>query len=304
MSSEAGVAVARIGLLGKPHYRGIAAPVDTLRRVAESRSIELFATGPLRELVPEARELALDGVDLLVTLGGDGTLLEGARRVAPHGTPVLGVNLGHLGFLTAVAPEDLEDALERVLAGDYWIESRFTLQAEVHEQGAERPRPGTHLAVNDLVVHSGGGSARLVRVGLYAGEEEDEVGIYRADGIILATPTGSTAYSLAAGGPIISPTVECILATPICPHTLALRPLVLPAETLLTLRVLDKGEPLVLTVDGRDSARLGWEDRVAVRRGSVQARLVRFAGQSFFGTLRRKLHWGIAQTYRDPGDDE
>lgn len=302
MSSEAGVAVARIGLLGKPHYRGIDAPVEILRRVAESRSIELFASDGLRELVPEALPLAFDGVDLLVTLGGDGTLLEGARCVAPHGTPVLGVNLGHLGFLTAVPPDQLDDALERVLAGNYWIEPRFTLEAEVLGREAESER-ACHLALNDVVVHSGGGSARLVRVGLYVGHEEEEVGIYRADGVILATPTGSTAYSLAAGGPIISPAVECILATPICPHTLALRPLVLPADTLLTLRVLDRGDPLVLTVDGKDAARLEFEDRVSVRRGSVQARLVRFAGQSFFGTLRRKLHWGIAQTYRDTNEE-
>ncbi|HUH13030.1 MAG TPA: NAD(+)/NADH kinase, partial [Longimicrobiales bacterium] len=157
--------------------------------------------------------------------------------------------------------------------------------------------------LNDAVVHQGGGT-RLVRIGLYVGEEEDEVGIYRADGIILSTPTGSTAYSLAAGGPIITPAVECILATPICPHTLALRPLVLPADALLTLRVLTRGEPVILTVDGQDTAELTWNDRVVVRKGDLQARLVRFAGQSFFGTLRRKLHWGIAQSYRDPGDDE
>ncbi|HUH12943.1 MAG TPA: NAD(+)/NADH kinase, partial [Longimicrobiales bacterium] len=148
-STEAGVAVARIGLVGKSHYRGISEPMRVLRALAEERGLELFADENLREIVPEASPLALESLDLLVTLGGDGTLLEGARRVAPHGTPVLGVNLGHLGFLTAVAPEDLGDALERVLAGDYWTERRFTLETRVWDAGADQPRREPALALND-----------------------------------------------------------------------------------------------------------------------------------------------------------
>lgn len=295
--------IERIGVVGKPHYRGIDPALDALKRFARGQGIPLQAEPALAERLPDAEPLDPSGIDLLVTLGGDGTLLKGARLVAAHGTPVLGINLGHLGFLTAAAPEELGAGLGKLLEGDYWLEPRFTLSAEIVEHDASTPRPGSILALNDAVLHQAG-SARLIRIGLYVGEDEEEVAVYRADGLILSTPTGSTAYSLAAGGPIVTPAVECLLATPICPHTLSLRPLVLPASTRVTLKVITRSDDLVLTVDGKEGARLCWRDRVILRRGDSDIHLVRFPGQSFFATLRRKLHWGIAQTYRDAAGNE
>lgn len=289
MMTGGGPRFGRIGVIGHAGYAGLEAALDTLRRFADTHGLELLAEEPLRRFLPEAGEFAAGAVDLLVTLGGDGTLLRGARHVAPHGTPVLGVNLGYLGFLTTIAPRELESALERVEQGDYWLDRRLTLEAKViHE---DEPGAG-YIALNDAVLHKGG-FARVVRLAVYVGDDREEVGTYSADGIIVSTPTGSTAYSLSAGGPIVAPAVDCILATPICPHTLVVRPLVLPAEAVIVVEVLTPSEEMILTVDGQEGATLAPGDRVLVRRGSAEVPLVRFPGQSFFSTLRRKLHWGI-----------
>ncbi len=138
-----------------------------------------------------------------------------------------------------------------------------------------------------------GGFARVIRLAVYIGEELEEVGTYSADGIILSTPTGSTAYSMSAGGAIVVPTVECILATPICPHTLAVRPLVLPADSQVVIEVREPSEELVLTIDGQEGKALNPGDQLVVRKGQATVPLVRFGGQSFFTTLRRKLNWGV-----------
>ncbi|MGH7444647.1 MAG: NAD(+)/NADH kinase, partial [Longimicrobiales bacterium] len=244
----------------------------------------------LLDRLPGAADFVPDDVDLLVTLGGDGTLLRGARLVAARHVPVLGVNLGYLGFLTSIAPQELETALPRVFAGDYWLDERFTLDARV-VNGSGVPGP-SYLALNDAVLHKGG-FARVIRLAVHVGPDRQEVATYTADGIILSTPTGSTAYSLSAAGPVVHPAVDCILATPICPHTLVLRPLVLPATVEITVEVLSPTEELILTVDGQDGAELHPSDRLVVRRGDAVVPLVRFASQSFFTTLRRKLHWGL-----------
>lgn len=279
----------RIGLVGRAGYPGLDSALATVRHFADAQHLELSAEEPLRTLVPGAGEFRPDTVDLLLTFGGDGTLLRGARLVAPHHTPVLGVNLGYLGFLTSIAPGELRVSLERLLAGDFWLDQRFTLEARV----VNGRRPGAaYVALNDAVLHKGG-FARVIRLAVFVGDPAEEVGSYSADGIILATPTGSTAYSLSASGPIVVPAVECILATPICPHTLAVRPLVLPATETITVQVLSPSEELVLTVDGQEGEALQAGDKLVVRRGAASVPLVRFPGQSFFSTLRRKLAWGI-----------
>lgn len=285
------VRIERIGVVGHEGYEGLDSALEAVRGFAAAHGLELFVEAPIRSLAPDAGELRPDAVDLLLTLGGDGTLLRGARHVAPYGTPVLGVNLGYLGFLTSVPPAELRPALERIRAGEYWLDRRFTLEASVTRDGSTGP---AYLALNDAVLHKGG-FARVVRLAVYMGGEQEAIGSYSADGIIVSTPTGSTAYSLSAGGPIIVPTVDCIIATPICPHTLAVRPLVVPAATEITIEVLDPSEEIILTVDGQEGATLQPRDRVVVRRGDAEVPLVRFAGQSFFSTLRRKLHWGIGR---------
>lgn len=280
----------RVGVVGHSDY---ALLKDTLSRLADfagREGVSLFYEPGLREAVGNGQELTADachGLDLLLTLGGDGTLLRGARMVAREGVPVLGVNLGHLGFLTSAPRDEMEAGLSRWLAGDFSIDERLVLL--VHTETAEGERGRDHLALNDAVLHKGG-AARVIRLSMTA--TRDVVGSYSADGIILATPTGSTAYSLSAGGPIVSPAVDCIIATPICPHTLGVRPLILPADETVTVEVLSPTQELLLTIDGQESETLVPGQRVVVRRAPQPVRLVRFPGQTFFSTLRRKLKWG------------
>lgn len=286
----ADVRLDRIGILGRPGHPNFEPALRALHRVLAANGARLFREDALAGLIPDAQDFEPGEIDLLITLGGDGTLLRGARMVAPHGTPVLGINLGYLGFLTSIAPEELETRLPLLFAGDYWLDTRFTLEARVVSGSGESE--ATYVALNDAVLHKGG-FARVVRLAMYVGPDPQEVASYSADGIILSTPTGSTAYSLSAGGPVVDPSVECIIATPICPHTMLVRPLVLPASSEIVVEALSPTNELILTVDGQDGAGLHPGDRLVVRRGEAVVRLVRFAGQSFFSTLRRKLHWAL-----------
>ena len=280
----------RIGVVGHPRYAKFVAALARLDALARREGAELYYEDELVEHAVGGRELTPDVVptlDLMLTLGGDGTLLRGARRVAQQATPVLGINLGHLGFLTSAAPDEMERALTMWFAGDFTIEERMSLAIRFSPH--DGVPGGEYIALNDAVLHKGG-AARVIRLLVRASEEE--VGTYSADGIILSTPTGSTAYSLSAGGPIVSPTVHCIIATPICPHTMSVRPLVLPADEVVTVEVLSPTEELILTIDGQEHERLHPGARITVSRCPEPVRLVRFAGQTFFSTLRRKLNWG------------
>ncbi|MDQ3606676.1 MAG: NAD(+)/NADH kinase [Gemmatimonadota bacterium] len=280
----------RVGVTGHARYAILHATLGRTVAFAEREGIRLYLEEDLLPLASGGELLTpelLPELDLLLTLGGDGTLLRGARMVAPHGVPVLGINLGRLGFLTSVGPEELETALGAVQRGEIRLDERMVLDASA--EGADGVCHGSFLALNDAVLHKGG-FARVIRLAVYA--DGEEVGTYSADGIILATPTGSTAYSLSAGGPIVVPTIDCIVATPICPHSLAVRPLVLPAHERITVEVLSPSEELILTVDGQDGAALAPGDRLVVSRAETPLCLVRFPGQSFFSTLRRKLQWG------------
>lgn len=281
----------RIGVVGHSNYAILGETVARLQAFARREAVSLFFEADLaghvgdgaHALTPELRR----NLDLLVTLGGDGTLLRGARMVAADGVPVLGINLGHLGFLTSAPRDEVEEALAHWLAGDFEIDARMVLA--VHAEDGDGRAGRTHLALNDAVLHKTG-AARVIRLSMRA--QRDVVGSYSADGIILSTPTGSTAYSLSAGGPIVSPSVDCIIATPICPHTLGVRPLILPADETVTVEVLSPTEELILTIDGQEHERLVPGQRVVARRAPEPVRLVRFAGQTFFQTLRRKLKWG------------
>lgn len=287
---SAGTGPRRVGVVGHSDYALLKETLARLVDFAGREGVSLFFEAPLRDSLGDGQVLTADAcqrLDLLLTLGGDGTLLRGARMVAREGVPVLGVNLGHLGFLTSAPREGMEAALTRWLAGDFSIDERLALS--VYAETADGERGREHLALNDAVLHKGG-AARVIRLSMTA--RHDVVGSYSADGIILSTPTGSTAYSLSAGGPIVSPTVDCIIATPICPHTLGVRPLILPADETVTVEVLSPTQELLLTIDGQESETLVPGQRVVVRRAPQAVRLVRFPGQTFFSTLRRKLKWG------------
>lgn len=280
----------RVGVAAHSNYELLRETLARLQAFAGRAGVSLLYEPRLRALIGEGEVMAPEdcaSLDLLVTLGGDGTLLRGARMVAAEGVPVLGINLGHLGFLTSAPREEVEWALERWRAGDFEIDERLVLA--VHAEDGDGVPGKVHLALNDAVLHKGG-AARVIRLSMRA--QRDVVGSYSADGIILSTPTGSTAYSLSAGGPIVSPTVDCIIATPICPHTLGVRPLVLPADETLTIEVLSPTEELILTIDGQEHERLVPGQKVVARRADQPVRLVRFPGQTFFQTLRRKLKWG------------
>jgi NAD+ kinase len=280
----------RVGIVGQTRDPELERVARSLCTVAAGYGLELYPEPELEGLCDAAGEFRPDGLDLLLSFGGDGTLLRGARMVAPHHTPVLGVNLGHLGFLTSVGPEHLADAFQALAAGSFWLDTRFTLEARI--VGRDGTMGREYLALNDAVLHKGG-FARVIRLAVFVGEDREEVGAYAADGIILATPTGSTAYSLSAGGAIVAPSMACLLATPISPHTLAVRPLILPADTRIEVEILQPAAEVVLTIDGQAGEALTSGDRLVVNRGQAAVPLVRFPGQSFFTTLRRKLHWGI-----------
>jgi NAD+ kinase len=285
----------RIGVAGHPRHADMRTMIAELQRIAERYSVELGVEESLAEHAHGLPVMQPSQVDLLITLGGDGTLLRGAHLLDSNDTPLLGINLGRLGFLTSAASSELHRAVTAVLDGD-WLDVRSTLDVVVAD--ATGPVAGPFNALNDVVLHKGG-LARVIRLAVHVGVEQHEVGTYTADGIILSTPTGSTAYSLSAGGPIVVPAMECIVATPICPHTLVVRPLVLPSDTSITVTPLSGTDEVVLTVDGQDGAELRSGDYVVVQRSRRTVPIVRLRDQNFFATLRRKLHWGLE--YADRG---
>ncbi|HYB69863.1 MAG TPA: NAD(+)/NADH kinase [Candidatus Bathyarchaeia archaeon] len=223
--------------------------------------------------------------DLLLVLGGDGTLLSMARLVGDLGVPILGANLGGLGFLTALTVDELFPALEAHLRGELVIEDRMLLEARVFRQGE---RLGEYAALNDVVITKSAMS-RIIR--LEVAVDGDFATGYRADGLILSTPTGSTAYCLSAGGPIVFPTMDAVVLTPICSHTLTNRPIVLPATQRIAITLLTD-QDVMLTLDGQVGFVLKANDTVEVRRAAARIRLLRFPQKHFFSVLRTKLKWG------------
>jgi NAD+ kinase len=280
--------VIRLGVAGHLGYEGLADVLGTLRRLAPTLGLQLSYEDSLREIAGAGAPPIVPGaLDAIVTLGGDGTLLRASRIVEAFPVPILGINLGRLGFLTCCPADALESALARLASGDYVVEPRMRLDARVRDaEGAER---ATWLALNDVVLHKGG-FARVVTMWVQANGET--VAHYSADGIVIATPTGSTAYSLSAGGPIVFPTLETMIVTPVSAHTLALRPLVLPPTSELTVRVEDGPDELLVTVDGQVGGTFAVGETLVVRRSSRPVPIVRFPDASFFATMRAKLHWG------------
>jgi NAD+ kinase len=237
----------------------------------------------------EREQLALRS-DLIVVLGGDGTLLSIARLVGERETPILGINLGGLGFLTEITTEEAQATLARVLAGDYEVDRRITLEAavEAHPAGARTADREIFRALNDVVINKRA-LGRMLELNVVASGER--FCSYRADGLIIATPTGSTAYALSAGGPIVFPSLDVVVLAPICPHTLSNRPVVLPDSFEIEVRVKTDDNGAMLTVDGQQTARIASNDTLRVRRGKNPVVLVR-SSHSYFEIWRNKLRWG------------
>jgi NAD+ kinase len=224
--------------------------------------------------------------DAIVSVGGDGTFLSVARMSGFSEKPIVGVNLGGLGFLTDISPEHLEERLGKISRGDYATISRMVLEARVLRGGAEVHR---FKALNDVYINRVN-VPKLTSISARCGNAF--ITDFFADGIIVATPSGSTAYSLSAGGPIVEPSVQAFLLTPICPHSLTERPLILPADTPIKLTVNDKNPDLLLTADGLESFNLHSGDEVIVSYGGVRKNLIQLAEKSYFSLLREKLGWG------------
>jgi NAD+ kinase len=226
------------------------------------------------------------GTDLVVVAGGDGTLLSVARVAGPQGVPVLGVNFGGLGFLTEVQPEELYDALERVLRGEYSIEERDALRVRFRRG---RKLLGTYALLNDAVVTKTALARMLV---IEVRIDKELVATYTSDGLIVATPTGSTAYNLSAGGPLLDPRMSAFVIAPICPHAMSFRPVVVPGRVTIEVTLRSKTEDAYLTLDGQVGFPMRQLDTLFIDRHPSPVRLVRVARRGFFEILQRKLRWG------------
>lgn len=278
----------RVGVVGHRGYAGLPAILGTLLDIAPSLGLTLAFEDELWEIAEDGDRLKdPHQIDALLTLGGDGTLLRGARFLNGYSIPILGINLGRLGFLTSCSGEEFELGVRRFAAGDFMSEARMALwSATLDRNGEERCN---WLSLNDVVLHKGG-FARVVKFAVYV--DDELIGSYSADGLVLSTPTGSTGYSLSAGGPIVVPTVESIVLTPVSPHTLAMRPLVLPPQVEVKVRGDDGPLELLVTIDGQVGTTFTAGETLVVRRAPNPVHIVRFPGTTFFSRMRRKLGWG------------
>ncbi|MCL6634506.1 MAG: NAD(+)/NADH kinase [Peptococcaceae bacterium] len=276
------------GLVANLEKEGVRELVGQIVRWLEDRGCAVLigndtarALGLARLGVPPGH--LVERSQCVMVLGGDGTLLQTARKTAAAGTPILGINLGHLGFLTEIDIPEVMPSLQKILQGQYHIEERMMLEAAVHRRGAVVEQS---VALNDAVITKGA-FARLILLETYVNGEY--LNTYPADGLIIASPTGSTAYSLSAGGPLATPDLELMLLTPICPHSLWARPVVIAPEAVIRVVILSRRGEVMLTMDGQHGFSLRRDDQVMVRRSPHRARFLRLKGRSFFEVLRKKM---------------
>jgi NAD+ kinase len=282
--------IRRVGLIGNLEKADSAVFIRKAARLIERAGRKVFfdaQTAPLagiqRNVRPDTKSLAAD-VDLLLIFGGDGTILRTAREIAGVSTPILGVNIGGLGFLTGVPSDKLAAALKLLWRGDFAYESRTLIQASGRCHG----RTVHETALNDIVVGRGAVSRPIA---LDVSVDGEPITRYRCDGLIISSPTGSTAYSLAAGGPIVLPTADVFCLTPISPHSLSNRSIILPLSSTVRIKAINPLPATFLNADGQAVAELDAGDEVTVRRSRRTVRLIQLAEGSFLKALRRKLHW-------------
>jgi NAD+ kinase len=278
------------GIVCKPIKEMVSSVVPPLIAWLREREIEVFVDRETQACVDPswpclAREEMAARIDLLIVLGGDGTLLSAARALGGHKIPVLPVNLGGLGFLTSVTLDELYPLLEQVVAGKHRTSERMMLDATILRNGTTAMR---QCALNDAVINKAA-LARMLDFDVHV--NGDHVGRYRADGLIVATPTGSTAYSLAAGGPIIDPELGAFVITPICPHMLTNRPLVIPNTARIELDFAEAEDPVYLTLDGQIGSQLQSKDRISIVQSSNKVLFIRPPKKTYFEVLRSKLRW-------------
>ncbi len=288
--------IKRVGIVLKPHQPQALKTICELTLWLGQRGIEL-AGGPEieRERIQhetgcavkevEADKLAAT-VDLMLVLGGDGTMIATARLTGDEEVPVLGVNYGGLGYLTEFRIEELYDALEMILADNYRLDKRVMLDVELH---SVEESVISNRVLNDVVINKSA-LARIIEIEAYLNKQY--VSSFRADGLIVSTPTGSTAYNLSAGGPVIFPSMNAVVITPICPFTLSNRPLVVPDDAVIELLMKTEQEDVVLTLDGQVGHPLKVGDRVVIRKSRTTFNLIQPSNRNYFDVLRDKLRWG------------
>jgi NAD+ kinase len=283
--------MARVAIVSKPNKEELSRLLPDLIQWLRQHGFEPMLDREGERYTSDApafdrAQLAFEAPSLVIVLGGDGTLLAAARVFASTGTPILSVNLGYLGFLTEVRLADLYSTLESWCAGCHDIDQRAMLHASLWRGGVEH---SCYEALNEVVVSKGD----IARMGEFAVELDGKsVARFRADGVIVSTPTGSTAYTLAANGPILTPDVDAMVVTPICPHLLTLRPIVMRGDARLTVRVVGIPNLALLTVDGQQAVELQLGDELRCHRSSYTVKLVRLSEGGFFEALRSKLSWG------------
>ena len=288
--------IKRVGIVVKPHQPEALETLCGVVKWLSERSISLVGGPELdHEQVEHQTGCAVEvvdpeklshSVDLMLVLGGDGTMIATARMLGDSEVPVLGVNYGGLGYLTEFRIEELYPALESILAGNYILEKRVMLAVQL-KRGEEKVT--NNRVLNDIVINKSA-LARIIEIEAYLNQQF--VNSFRADGLIVSTPTGSTAYNLSAGGPVIFPSMNAVVITPICPFTLSNRPIVVPDESLIELRLITQTEDVSLTLDGQAGFPLNSEDQVVIRKSKTTFNLVQPMNRNYFDVLRDKLRWG------------
>jgi NAD+ kinase len=294
--------ISRVGFILKPGEERATALLHEILAFLNERGIEVYADRRMTEFQKSAhlvdRAEMSQAIDLLLVLGGDGTMLAASRLLGNRRVPVIGINFGTLGYLTEVPGEHAIATLSRVIAGDFEVNTRMRLEAIVSRHG-EQVASGPVL--NDVVIAKSALS-RIISIECHI--ESQFLSVYRADGLIVATPTGSTAHSLSAGGPIIHPSVEAVILSPICPHTLSNRPIVVPAGWTIELELLSRGEEVALSRDGQIGIGLRAGDQITIRRHAVPFDLVSLRDRTHFEVLRQKLGWnGSSEDGAHAADD-
>ncbi len=281
-----------VAIMGKRGRHEVKPLVELLQSWGQEHQLSVRLDRDLQEhklkgdLAYYDRDELCEGADLLFVLGGDGTFLSGTHAAILHGTAVMGINLGGLGFLTEINATELEGLLPRVVRKELPIEKRFLLRASLYRQ---KKKIGMWMVLNDVVIHKGT-LARIIDLTAY--KNDSLVTNYKADGLIISTPTGSTAYSLSAGGPIVEPGVNCVVLTPICPHTLTNRPLMLHSLNKLCVRLDNSNGVVYLTLDGQTGVEMQEGDEVEVQVMPEQLNMVKSPTKDYFEVLRTKLKWG------------
>ena len=286
----------RIGIIAKQNKPEAIPVVRNLVEWLQPKKIEVYVEeGMMKQFHPPLAGPHLNSVErediptkaeMIIVLGGDGTLLSVARLVGDHDVPILGVNLGGLGFLTEITLEELYRVLEKVVQGDFITDERVVLNASVVRRGE---RMAEFIVLNDAVINKGA-LARIIDLETTINGEY--LTTFKSDGLILSTPTGSTAYNLSAGGPIVYPSLHCIIITPICPHTLTNRPIMIPDDVEIRATLKTKQQEVILTLDGQQGFTLEFEDIVEVKKAEGHIFLIKSPYRHYFEVLREKLKWG------------